>query len=169
MLAISLVAACSDPPKQAFVVDGVVDVATANEASVVGIWEIAGSTPRYYKLGDGIRVGPRFTLGFDVDPPAEALNADGIGIAIVVMLPEFTTVPDGPVDLARLGTLGRSGETGIIYKTGTATGPAWSTSLPLRFSCAQCVRNANGLDRYELIACASVLVEGPAAPLCDWF
>ena len=164
-----MLAACSDAPSQAFVVDGFVDVTTNPNASVIGLWEIAGDPPRYYKLGDGVRLDARFTLGFDTDPPPEALNPDGIGVAYVVMLPELTTVPDGFVSKNAIGALGVSGDTAILYKTGTATGPPWSTPLPLRFSCGQCIRDPNGLDRYELISCASVLVETIASPLCNWF
>jgi len=163
------VAACSDPPKEAFVVDGFVDVATSPNAWVIGLWELRGSPARYYKQGDGLRLNARFTLGFDTDPPPEALNSDGIGVAMVAMLPELTTVPDGFVDSATLGILGLSANTAIIYKEFDATGPAWTQSFGPRFSCAQCVRNPNGLDTYELIACASVIVEGPADPLCNWF
>lgn len=163
-----IAAACSEPPREAFVVDGFVDVAAYPRASVIGVWEIAGTPVRHYKLGDGVRLGARFTLGFDTDPPPEALNADGIGVALVVMLPELTTVPDGPVTLSSLPSIGLSSDTAIIYKTAGATGPAWSRSLAPRFSCAQCDRRQTP-HAYELIACASVLVEGPGFPLCDWF
>ncbi len=165
-----LAAACSEPPKEAFVVDGFVDVSANPTASVIGVWELAGSPTRYYKQGDGVRLNARFTLGFDTDPPPEALNPDGVGVALVVMLPELTTIPDGPINPATLGILGISSDTAVIYKAGDASGPAWSASFGPRFSCAQCVRNqGTGLDTYELIACASVLVEGPAAPPCDWY
>jgi hypothetical protein len=169
-IAILLLAACTDPPKQAFVVDGFVNVLMSPEASVIGVWEIAGDPVRHYKLGDGVRLDSRFTLGFDTDPPPEALNADGIGVALVVMLPGLSTVPDGPVNLAPLAALGVSASTAIIYKAGTATGPAWSEQLPLRFSCARCLRDpGTALDTYELTACASVLVEDLNTPLCEWF
>lgn len=169
-IAILLLAACTDPPREAFVVDGYVDVATNPNASVIGVWEIPGSPPRYYKQGDGVRLNAQFTLGFDTDPPPEALGPDGIGVAFVVMLPELTTIPDGPVSsLSSLPALGISSDTAIIYKTADATGPAWTTSLPLRFSCGACKRGANGVDTYEITPCASVLIEGPASPLCNWF
>ena len=164
--------ACSDPPAQAFVVDGFVDVAPNPNASVIGLWEIPTSPPRSYKHGDGVRLDARFTLGFETDPPPAALGPAGIGVAYVVMLPELTTIPDGPVNADALGILGISGDTAIVYKAGEAAdGPAWSAELPPRFSCVQCIRDASGtgLDRFERIACASVLVEGPATPRCRWF
>ncbi|MBA3502071.1 MAG: hypothetical protein H0T65_17035, partial [Deltaproteobacteria bacterium] len=110
-IAILLVTACSDPPKQAFVVDGFVDEVTSSGGSVIGVWEIAGTPPKYYKLGDGVRLNAQFTLGFDTDPPPAALNADGVGVAYAVMLPELTTVPDGPVNLQAIGVLGISSDT----------------------------------------------------------
>ena len=167
---ILLLVACSDPPKEAFVVDGFVDVLQSPEASVIGVWEIAGTPVRHYKQGDGVRLENRFTLGFDTDPPPEALNPDGIGVALVVMLPPLTTIPDGPISLASLRSIGISSDTAVIYKAGDATGPAWSRSLPPRFSCARCTRNPSPtLDTYELIACASVLVEDATNPRCSWF
>lgn len=163
-----LAAACSDPPKEAFVVDGYVTEPLHTQASVIGVWQLPGTPARYYKLGDGVRLSSQFTLGFDTDPPPEALGPDGIGVALVVMLPELTTVPDGPVNLAALAILGGSAETAVLYKAGDATGPAWSASLPPRFSCGHCVRDTNP-DGFELIACANVYVENANAPFCDWF
>lgn len=161
-------AGCTDPPDQAFVVDGFVDVAVPPTGSVIGLWTIPGAAAAY-KLGDGIRVGARFTLGFETDPPAAALGADGIGVALAVMLPEFATVPDGPVE-DRLGVLGLSANTAVIYKRGDATGPAWAAAFPPRFSCAQCVRSpTGGLDTWELTPCAAVIIEGPADPTCQWY
>ena len=168
-IAILLVAACSDPPKQAFVVDGFVDEVTSPAASVIGVWELAGTPPTYYKLGDGVRLNAQFTLGFDTDPPAAALNPDGVGVAFAVMLPELTTVPDGPVRLEAIGVLGISSETAIIYRTADSDGPPWSDVMPLRFSCGQCVDGGANLDTYKLAPCASVLIEGPPLPLCRWF
>jgi len=168
-LILLLLAACGQKgPREAFVVNGFVDVAANPSASVVGIFEIPGNPVRYYKLGDGPRLNAEFTLGFDIDPPPEALDA-GLGVAMVVMLPELTTVPDGFVDLPTLGILGLSSDTAVIYKSGTVSDPAWASAMPPRFSCAQCVRNPGSLDTYELVGCASVLVEGPASPLCNWY
>jgi hypothetical protein len=161
-------AGCTDAPRQAFVVDGFVDVATDPHASVIGLWEIPGTPPKYYKLGDGVRLNARFTLGFDVDPPPEALGPDGIGVALVAMLPELTTVPDGFVNQASLVILGVSSDTAIIYRTATSTGPAWTSSFNARFSCGGCVRTT-APHSYELIGCASVLVEPRGSELCTWF
>lgn len=169
-IAILLLAACSDPPKQAFVVDGFVDDVVQSAGSVIGLWEIAGSPPSYYKQGDGVRLGVRFTLGFDTDPPSGALNPNGIGVAFVALLPELTTIPDGPVNPAAIGILGISANTAIVYKAGDATGPAWTNTFGLRFSCAHCLRNqGTAPDTFELATCVSVLIEGPGAPLCAWF
>jgi hypothetical protein len=167
-IAILLLAACSDPPKQAFVVDGFVTETSNPNASVIGVWELAGSPPKYYKHGDGVRLDGQFTLGFETDPPPAALNPDGVGVAFAVMLPELTTVPDGPVNLQAINALGISAGGAVIYRAADSDGPAWSDVLPPRFSCARCVRGAT-LDTYELSGCASVLIESVTAPLCRWF
>lgn len=150
-------------------VDGFVFDVTTSRGSVVGLWQLAGSPAKYYKFGDGVRLNSGFTLGFDTEPPPDALN-DGLGVAYVAMLPELTTVPDGPVNPGAIGILGISGSTGVVYKTAEATGPAWAASFGPRFSCAGCVRNQGVRnDDFTVIACASVSVEGPAAPTCAWF
>jgi hypothetical protein len=168
-IAIIALVACSEPPKKAFVVDGYANVTNDPHASVIGLWQIPGSPAKYYKLGDGVRLNTQFTLGFDTDPPPEALGPDGIGVAYVAMLPELTTIADGFVNMGAIGIVGISGETAVIYKEGRATGPAWSTSFAPRFSCAQCVRNQGRTDDFTLEACANVSIEGPASPTCAWF
>ena len=170
--AILLLVACGNPPKEAFVVNGHVNNPSDPHASVIGLWQIPGPSRSvtYYKLGDGVRLNTEFTLGFDHAPPPEPLGADGIGVAVVAMLPELTTVPDGPVSPTTIGILGISGETAVVYKSANATGPAWSSEFALRFSCAQCVRNqGTRLDDFTLTPCAYVVVEGPAVPTCAWF
>ena len=169
-MAILLVIACSDPPEEAFVVDGFVDVTTAR-GSVIGVWELPGTPVRHFKFGDGPTLGKAFTLGFDTEPPPGAINADGIGVAYVVMLPELTTLPDGPVTLSSLPSLGISTDGAILNKTSDEKVPAWSQDLPLRFSCAQCVRaSAPGttIDTFVLQPCAAILVQ-PSMDRCNWF
>jgi hypothetical protein len=165
-MAILGLAACGDPPDQAFVVDGFVNV-LEGRGSVVGIWELAGTPVRHYKFGDGPTLDEQFSLGFATEPPPGALNPDGIGVAYVVMLPELTTVPDGPISLSSLPALGITSDGAIIYKAGDATGPAWSEALPVRFSCTQCIRDAS-LDRFALQPCASVFIER-STERCGWF
>jgi hypothetical protein len=167
-IAIVLLVACAEPTKEAFVVDGFVFDPIGTRGSVIGLWELAGSPPKYYKFGDGVRLDSGFTLGFDTDPPAAALN-DGLGVAYVVMLPELTTVPDGPVNPAAIGLLGISGDTGVVYKTADATGPPWAAGFAPRFSCAGCQQKQTGKDDFTVIGCVSVSVRGPTAETCAWF
>ncbi len=170
LAACALAAACSEPGGAVFGVDGFADVALPQRGAVVALWEVKTASPPYfYKYGDGIRVGSQFSLGWDADPPPDAIDADGIGVAIFVLLPEFTTVPDGKTRLSELPVQGVSSDTGVVYKLATATGPAWSEALPPRFSCVRCVRSQTGeLDGFELLPCAGVILEGPASPRCDW-
>ena len=170
LAACALAAGCTGPAGAVFGVDGFVDVALPQRGAVIALWTDRSATPdRVYKYGDGIRVGSQFALGWDADPPPEALNADGLGVAIFALLPELTTVPDGEVDTASLPIMGRSSDTAVVYKTAGAAGPAWSAPLPLRFSCASCVRSGTGgADGFELTPCAAVIIENPAAPLCAW-
>jgi hypothetical protein len=153
-----------------FEVQGTAGVATAPAGSVVALWEIKSVEPPYfYKYGEGTRTGSAFSLAWDADPPAEAIDADGFGVAFFVLLPEQTAVADGAYDLFDLQVQGISADTAVVYKTGTAAGPAWVSALPTRFSCVRCVRSqTTAADRFELTPCANVTIGGATAPRCDW-
>lgn len=168
--AAALAAGCTTPLDSVFEVDGAARVLVPQRGTVVALWEIrTPSEIYYYKYGVGLREGPGFTLEWIADPPPEAINDDGIGVAIFALLPDQTVVDDGEYTLRELPIQGISGSTAVIYKLSTAAGPAWSEALLPRFSCARCVRSAAGTgDRFELAPCASVTLEEPAAPLCDW-
>lgn len=166
-LAVALAAGCADPGTAVFGVDGFVDVALPQRGSVIALWTVKSATPSYvYKYGDGIRVGSQFALGWDEDPPIEALDTGGLGVAVFALLPEFTTVPDGKVDPDDLPIMGISSDTAVVYKTSGVPGPTWSAPLPPRFSCGSCLAPAS--PGFELAPCAAVIIENPAAPLCPW-
>jgi len=166
----ALAAGCVSSGGAAFEVDGAATVLTPQRGAVVALWEIRTASDSYfYKYGEGLRDGPGFTLGWDADPPAEAIGGDGIGVAFFALLADATVVPDGMVYLDELPIYGLSSDHAVVYKTSTATGPAWSTPLLPRFSCVRCARSQAGTgDSFELTPCANVTIGGPAVPLCDW-
>ena len=172
LAACALVAGCLEPGDHAtFGVEGVAEVTTAQRGPVIALWEVkSASTPYCFKFGDGVRDGGSFELSWKVEPPGEALNSDGVGVAHFVLLPDGAAVPgDGRVTLGALSVQGHSAQTGVVYKSATAAGPAWSQALGPRFSCVRCVRSQTaGEDSFELEPCANVGLESPSVPRCDW-
>jgi len=170
LAACALAAGCQSTSGAAFEVEGATTLTAAPRGTVVALWEIKSVTPSYfYKYGDGIRADTQFTIGWDADPPAEALDVDGFGVAIFALLPDTTVVADGEYDLADLPIRGLSTDTAVVYKASTVTDPAWAAALPPRFSCARCARSPAGTgDSFELTPCAAVTIGIPTAPLCDW-
>lgn len=171
LAACALATACNGTAGAGFEVDGSVIVSTAPRGPIVALWEVKSTTPSYfYKLGDGTRTGSQFALTFDADPPAEALDADGFGVATFALLPDTATaVPDGKVATADLSIQGISADTAVVFRRADATGPAWSTALPARFSCVRCLRAQGGAaDSFELMPCGGVSIGAPGAPRCNW-
>ncbi|HEU0034749.1 MAG TPA: hypothetical protein VFQ53_29195 [Kofleriaceae bacterium] len=167
---LALLAACSDGTHEEFGFVGEVADQTRN-GSVIGLFVVSTADPVYlYKLGDGSTVGSQFDISFDTVPPPEAINADGVGIAELGMLPGLSTIPDGVVAQSDLRLIGLSINTAVIYKAPGAAGPAWSTSFPEGFACARCVDDpTGGLDTFEPIDCSFVVVEAVTSGGCGWY
>lgn len=143
------------------VVDDVFEPGTA-----LGLFEVRTPEPITYKLGDGQATPAEFSLEFRLDPPAEALEPTGFGVAYVGMLPGLATVPDGPVE-GRLRLIGMSTDTVVIYKSPGATGPAWLADFPDGFSCGLCLREQQP-DGFAPVDCTFVEIEFPFTNVCVW-
>jgi hypothetical protein len=164
-------AACGPgPDDEVFGFVGEVADATQN-GSVIGLFVVSSTPPSYlYKLGDGSTVANQFDISFEVEPPAEAINRDGVGVAVLGLLPGLATVPDGVTAQADLRLIGLSANHAIIFKAAGAAGPAWSEAFPDGFSCGACVRDpAGGLDTFEPTVCDRVVIESTLVDACAWF
>jgi len=139
-------------------------------ASTVGLFVVSSASPVYfYKLGDGTTVANQFDLSFETEPPPDAINSDGIGVALIGLLPGLATIPDGVVEQQPL-LIGLSINHAVIFKTPGATGPAWSQQFPVGFSCARCVREAVALDTFEPAPCELVVVQALLFDdRCAWY
>ncbi|MBS1122151.1 MAG: hypothetical protein H6Q90_4379 [Deltaproteobacteria bacterium] len=170
LLVIALAACGSGPADEAFGFVGEVADATQN-GSVLGLFVVSSTPPsRLYKLGDGSTVANQFDISFHAEPPADALNDDGVGVAVLGLLPGFATVADGAVDQGDLRLIGLSANHAVIFKTAGAAGPTWSQPFPSGFSCGACVHDpAGGLDTFEPTACDRVVIEATIAAQCAWY
>lgn len=162
-IACAIATGCTQSGGPAFEVTGG-NLTVAASGSVLALWTVPGS--HTYKLGDGVAVDDLFTIGWEADPPPEALDPDGFGVATLVLLPPHATVPDGETDPSRLVVYGQTFETAVIYKTG-AGGPGWAADLPPRFSCGRCIRGIAS-DLYVLAPCANLVLETDGTP-CAWY
>ncbi len=148
------------------------EVADASEnGTALGLFVVSSTPPVYvYKLGDGSSVANQFDISFDAEPPTEAINSDGVGVAQIGLLPGLATVTDGVVVPDELRLVGITTNHAIIFKAAGAVGPAWSQLFPPGFSCAHCVRDtADGLDTFEPAPCDRVVIEASQANPCVWY
>lgn len=159
--------ACADPDEDAFRFVGEVADFPGN-GSTIGLFDIPGMTA-FYKFGDGSTVFNQFDLAFETEPPIEALDAGGFGVAYVGLLPGLATVPEGPVDPGLIALRGISENHAIIFKTPGATGPEWLDGFPDGFTCAQCVRPGTALETFEPVGCTFVVAQAFAQTVCNWY
>src|SRR5262245_8280395 len=103
----ALAAGCNLPEAGSFSVEGTAGTALPETGSVVALWEVKDPEPAYfYKYGEAPLATRSFSLDWPEDPPAEAIDASGIGVAIFVLLPGGTTIPEGKVSLSALSVRG---------------------------------------------------------------
>lgn len=154
-----------------------------HEAKAVVIWSVTSGSPDYaYKFGEGASRDAKFSVNFDGQIPAEAINSYGVGVGLIALVPPATTLPDGKLDGAHDGNpsskeltpLGITSQYAIIYKTDTAKDFKWSTSFPAGLSCGVCVPAPEGevFDSFEPIDCDKLKIETASDPTsihsCNW-
>jgi hypothetical protein len=166
-LGLLLLAACTPDDEIAFGMVG--EVADSfGRGSTLGIWTVSRG-PYTYKFGSGASSPTIFDLAFRSDPPLDAIDSFGIGVAQVGMLPGIATVPDGVIMLEDLALIGLSAETAIIFKTPGSFGNGWSDAFPDGFSCGQCVHETDAPDHFVPIDCTFVVIETSFVDQCVWY
>jgi hypothetical protein len=165
-------AACSDgPPEPIFAVVGPTHNQT-DAASAVGLFQVTADPAYTFKFGDGPTdaLDGLYELDFKTDPPEDALNAGGFGVAQVALLRgNRTTLPDGVVDL-QFELDGLSTQSAIVFRAPGALGPDWTLAFPEGWSCGACQQVGAGMpDIFVPTACENVVVERFVAQSCAWF
>jgi hypothetical protein len=144
----------------------------SDTGSTLGLFRVTTADPPYvFKLGEGGSVVNMFDIAFDREPPPEALEVTGVGVATVAMLPGLAVVPDGRIDTRELQLVGHSDNHAIIFKAPGASGaPDWTLRFPEGFSCGQCVKVNGAPDEFAPVDCSFVVVERFfGADPCIWF
>lgn len=159
-------------PAAAFSVQGKTEVAAGNsfpaaDNKVFAYWVISSGSPDYiYVFGQGTATSTGFTMSFESEPPAEALNSYGVGVAIVGgLFPSSTTYAPGKLMDEDLfyednTTQALTDRYAIIYKKANAEDLGWTDSFPEGYSCGKGVPAANGesFDTFEKVDCAQVIL-----------
>ena len=125
--ALALAACGSDKPTGTtplpFTVSGtlrnVSGITIPSGARVVAIWVVTSASPDYaFMFGEGTvdAANGRFTLTFTGNPPAEALNSYGMGVAVLVLTTDPTLKPGRvPDDFPLESVLGAAGQHAVIF------------------------------------------------------
>jgi hypothetical protein len=163
-------------------ISGTVDGAVQGEGrSVVLVWEVSSGSPDYaYKFGEGTVANGRFSITLPGDPPAEAINSYGVGIAVVVVLPAGKTLADGKLSNADFGAAsiaGISSRYSVIWKAATlnlpSTPPAdfWPLSFPTGYACGVCTAKPDGgsFERFAPSVCDHLQITTYSVDeMCNW-
>ncbi|MEO8700365.1 MAG: hypothetical protein ABI867_09990 [Kofleriaceae bacterium] len=169
LLLVALLASCGvDPPDEVFGFAAPARNLT-QPASAVGLWVVTSPAPGYtFKLGDGTTVINAFDISFDREPPENARNAGGIGIALIGLLPGLATLPDGVVE-GNVNLIGLTTNHAVVFKLPGATGQPWAGQFPDGFSCGQCIRTGGEApDELEPIDCSLVIAEALVINPCSY-
>jgi hypothetical protein len=131
-------------------------VTIPSTARVHVVWNVSSGSPDYaYIFGHGTvnLTTNTFTVVFDKEPPAEALNSYGLGVAAIALLPN--SVPDGKVahdsaSIIEASTLGLAEDYGIIYlsKSPDSIGISWVKDFKQGFNTGKGVRKDQGFDEF---------------------
>lgn len=169
IVGLACAAACASPDPEAFGFAG--ELRNYPQAgSVISLWVVGTADPEYvFKFGDGTTAGTQFDMSYRADPPRRAINSDGIGIAMMGLLPGLASLPEGETSLGLIRLDGISAEHAVVWKGPGATGPSWAAAFPEGFSCAQCVRGGVALDTLQPVNCTFVLLQPPAANQCVYY
>ena len=138
-LALPLLLSCGDDPTSVtlpITVSGV--LAGPNAASVppnariLVVWGVTAGEDYAYIFGSGtVGTDGRFTITFNSEPPAEALNNGRLGVGLLLLTTDQTLgegrVPDGTPPPAILGL---SEDHSVIFAKGTQTQIDWAADFP---------------------------------------
>jgi hypothetical protein len=163
-------------------ISGTVDAAVRGEGLTAAIiWEITSGSPDYaYKFGEATVTNGRFSITLPGDPPAEAINSFGIGIAVIVVLAPGVTFPDGKLAANVFSThvVGISARNSVIWRSKSLnlpdSGPPpdwWPLGFPQGFACGACTPRPDGgsFDGFAPTACDQLQISVfDTATVCNW-
>lgn len=160
-----------DPrPNEGFIIEGRIEAdSTPPGTQVIALWSVTTTSPAYFfALGTGLASGSRFRINLPADElPILALNNGGLGVAMLVALPEDAQLPkEGSLTRTEFnaltaGALGLSKRHAIIYRQerGQPTSP-WAFDFTAGYQCAQGVEPApnQSFETFEPAPCEELTI-----------
>lgn len=136
------------------------------------VWSVPSADPDYaYRFGKAeVFSSTAFAVSFFSAPPAEALNADGIGVGYVALFPLGTEVPEGKLPTS-LQPFGFTTQHAVIYRKPEADSDRWWIGpFPEGYSCGSCKAPAAGqtLEGYGPAGCSALVLVTSPGDWCTW-
>jgi hypothetical protein len=138
------------------------------------LWGVASASPAYsYRFGNVEPLSATsFIANFTSEPPDDALNSDGIGVATVALFQQGSTIPNGkqPEGFGSQ-VLGFTAQQAILYKKpGSTPDRWWGAAIEEGFSCGRCAAPPSGetTEGYTPTLCSELLLELAPQDACDW-
>ena len=158
-------------PGATFVLEGKVSGQEATPAGtqIVALWSVTDTSPIYfYALGQGLASRDIFRLRLPSgDLPAEAMNRGGLGVAMLLALPEEAALPaQGQLTSEEFRaltarTLGISKRHAIVFRQeGGQPSSAWASSFTSGYQCAQGQAASSGqaFESFRPVPCDQVTI-----------
>jgi hypothetical protein len=146
-----------------FEVDGKTGGAPVPASAKLGVlWSVDfGSGDGLFKFGDGTSTGATFVTEFGADPPAGAINPNGLGMGRVFAFKPGFVVPDGETalnkDVLSANAIGATTNHLILWRDPSKEGFAWSGAFPAGYACGRCERTGpEGDTIYVKVDCSEV-------------
>jgi len=158
-LAIGLLAGCGDEtgPVDGFTIRGTIQNNTSSSvpagARLLAVWVVSAASPDYtYVFGEGSinRGNGTFELTLTEPPPAAALNAGSLGVAVLVVSTHSSISTGGDITDVRGGALiGSAGSYAVIYVDDNASASAvrsWAADFAVGYGVGEGESSGMGFD-----------------------
>lgn len=132
-------------------------------AKLVVLWSVYTESPDFlFKYGDGEATGAAFVTEFGADPPAGAVNSNGLGMGYVYAFKPGYVVPEGKTTLTKddlsANAIGATTKHLVVWRDPSKEGLSWSGAFPAGYACGRCVPPATPEDDagYVKVDCSEV-------------
>lgn len=132
-------------------------------AKLVVLWSVYSEGPDFlFKYGDGDATGAAFVTEFGADPPAGAINANGLGMGYVYAFKPGYVVPEGKTTLTKddlsANAIGVTTKHIVVWRDASKDGLSWSGAFPAGYACGRCVPPPTSEDNtsYVKVDCSEV-------------
>jgi hypothetical protein len=167
VLATPLLLSCGDDPTGVslpITVSGVLEGPNAASvpanARILVVWGVTAGDDYSYIFGSGtVGTDGRFTITFNSEPPAEALNNGRLGVGMLVLTTDQTLgegrVPDGEEPPPILGL---SEDHSIIFAKGTQTQIDWARNFSNGYHVGEVQRSTTGFDSFVRVGLDDLVI-----------